>query len=80
MNDSSITTLTKANVLRSRSTVICLACLATLLCICCLVVKAGYFTGEFGAMALLVLREMIAASLGHQLKTEPKNGELKPAS
>ena len=61
------------NPFRSRSTVICLSCLVTLIIINMICMRAGYYSSEFAAMSFLVLREMIAASLNHQAKTEQKN-------
>lgn len=77
LGDSSITEINKGtggNPLRSRSTIICLACLCTLVIICMLSMKSGFYNVEFASMALLVLREMIAAALNHQAKApeEPK--------
>lgn len=61
---------------RSRSTIICLACLGTLLGICYMSVRAGFFTVEFASMTLLVLREIIAQVFGHQQKVD-SNGNGK---
>ena len=68
----------KANPFRSRSTVICLACLATLCVIVVVMLKSGYFDGGFAAASIIMLREMSAHALNHQLRAEAYSNEKKP--
>lgn len=76
MSDSTVVTATrKQNPFRSRSTLICMACLLSLLIIDFMAMKSGYFNVEFASMSLLVLREMISASLNHQFKSDEKTGK-----
>lgn len=75
--DSEIKILNRGlNPLRSRSTLICLACLLTLIVIDVLAMRSGYFNVEFASMSLLVLREMIAASLSHQIKADERTSKM----
>jgi hypothetical protein len=68
------------NPFRSRSTVICLACLGTLIAIDELAMISGYFNVEFASLSIFVLREMIAQVFGHQLKSdETKNQTTAPS-
>lgn len=67
-----------ANPFRSRSTILCLACLATLMGIVVVSMKSGFYNVEFASMCLLVLREMIAAALNHQFRAD-QNGSSKPS-
>lgn len=58
------------NPFRSRSTVICIACLMTLVIIDGMAMYSGYFNVEFASLSIFVLREMIGAVFGHQLKAD----------
>lgn len=73
------------NPFRSRSTVILLAALAVLCFIVGAVLKSGFWDGSFGGLCILVLRELIAQSFGHQLqadtnKTTNESAPAPPAS
>lgn len=65
----------KVNPFRSRSTVICIACLMTLVVIDGMAMYAGYFNVEFASLSIFVLREMIGAVFGHQLKADEKKSD-----
>lgn len=58
------------NPFRSRSTVIVVASLTALLVIVLAVLKSGFWDGSFGGMCILLLREVVAAAFGHQLKSD----------
>jgi len=58
------------NPMRSRSTVICLATLIVFLAFEYLVLKSGYFDAGFAAASILFLREVVAHSLNHQVRTD----------
>lgn len=58
------------NPFRSRSTVICMACLLTLLGIDAMAMKSGYFNVEFASLSIFVLREMIGNVFNHQNKAD----------
>ncbi len=67
------------NPLKSRSTIICFACLAALIVIDGMAMYAGYFNVEFASLSIFVLREMVDKVFGHQQKTDSaKNGEPNP--
>lgn len=87
MPESTVTPLNKIpGIFKSRSTVICLACLLTLFAIdallCTIAWLTGFFTESLVALifsnSVLLLREIIAQSLGHQLKADQTPGNTPP--
>ena len=68
--DSHWSKIPGANPLRSRSTIITLAVLVAFVVFMWMVLKGGYMDAGTCAAGLLLLREIGASALGHQLRAD----------